>query len=74
MDQIHLDCVENIKDKPTGNDFGFITHSNKINGSGKWLDSSGYLITWRQNLWKKRLLHGPTMEDPKKKSRLEILQ
>ena len=38
-------CAETVKDKPTGNDSGFITSSNTINISGIWLENSGYLIT-----------------------------
>ena len=31
LDKITLDCAENVKAKPAGNDLGFITYSNTIN-------------------------------------------
>ena len=45
MDKVDIECVGTVKAKPTGNDSGFITYSNRINFDSKWLDNSGYLIT-----------------------------
>ena len=45
-------CAETVKDKTTGNDSGFITHSNKIYFAVIWLDTSVYLITQWKNLQK----------------------
>ena len=37
LDKVDLECAETVKAKPTGNDSGFVTYSNTINFSGKWL-------------------------------------
>ena len=44
LDKVDLDCAEAVKAKLTGNDSGFITDSNPINFSSKWLYNSGYLM------------------------------
>ena len=49
LDKVDLDYSETVKARPTVNDSGFITYSNTIIFSSKWLDNSGYLITQ----WKK---------------------
>ena len=45
LDKEDFECAGTVKDKPAGNDSGFITYSNTINSTSKWLDNSGYLIT-----------------------------
>ena len=45
LDKVDLEFAQTIKYKPTANDSYFITYSNIINFSSKWLDTSGYLIT-----------------------------
>ena len=45
LDKIDLDCAENVRAKPTVNNSGFITYSNTINFSTKWLDKNGYILT-----------------------------
>ena len=47
LDKIDLECAENVKAKPTGNDSGFIAYSNTINVAIKSLYKSVYLITQR---------------------------
>ena len=52
---------ETVKSKPTGENSGFITYSNKIYFYSIWLDKSRYLITQCQKIYeKKRLSHGST--------------
>ena len=49
LDKVDLQFAGTVKDKPTGNDSGFINYSNTINFSSKWLDNSGCLIIqWRK--------------------------
>ena len=45
LDKIDLDCAENVGAKPTVNNSGFVTYSNTINFSTKWLDKNGYILT-----------------------------
>ena len=61
LDIIDLNFVDIVKDKPTGNDLGFITYLNTIEFHCKWIDNSDYLITLfflkkrfshRSNIWK----------------------
>ena len=52
LDKFDLDCAENVKAKPAEKDSIFITYSNTIVFSIKWLDNSGYLITQWQRLVK----------------------
>ena len=48
LDKVDLECAETVQTKPTGNYSGFISYSNTINFSSKWLNNSGYLITrWK---------------------------
>ena len=45
LGKIDFGCAETVKDKRTGKYSSFITYSNTINFSSKWLDKSGYPIT-----------------------------
>ena len=58
LDKVDLVCAETVEAKPTGNDSGFITYSNKIYVYGVWLDNSGYLITKWNVFAKNSLPHG----------------
>ena len=64
LDKVDLVCVETVKDKPTGNDSGFITYSITICFLGIQLDNIGYLITqWEKTI--KRLFHGSKIGENK---------
>ena len=45
LDKVYLKCVETVKSKSTGKDPGFITYSNTIKFSIKYIYNSGYIIT-----------------------------
>ena len=71
LDKIDLDCAETVKAKPIGNGSVFITYSNTIKFSVKYLDNSGYIINQRQNNVKEQAVTCfKNWEDPKNLSRL----
>ena len=66
MDNVDLECRENVKFKPNGNDSGFMTYSNTICFYGILLDNSSYLITQWKKWWKNFLSYGFKNKDVNK--------
>ena len=54
--KVDLDFAATVKAKPTGNDSGFITYSNKINVTSKLLNNSVCLITQWHKLSKEQAI------------------
>ena len=52
LNKVDLECAENVRAKPTGNNLSFITYSNTIDFSGIWLDNSDYIVNKLQNIVK----------------------